>query len=108
MRTLALISALLCCMGSVCDKVSAQGTVQTARDYFNELNSANAFNHYTDEYVCFPDDNAPSFAVVSTGASIIEHMKKNGDTNGVKAVLKTKDYLFVKKYYKGVGGDQEV
>jgi hypothetical protein len=108
MRTLAFISALLCLMGSVCEKARAQETAHTARDYFNELNSANAFNRYADEYVCFSDDSTPSFAVVSTGASIIERMKKNGDTNGPKALLKTKDYLFVKKYYKGVAGEQEI
>ena len=29
----------------------------TGREYFNELKTSNAFNHFSDEYVCFHDDN---------------------------------------------------
>lgn len=38
---------------------------QTARDYFNELKAANNFNHFSDTFVCFRDDDRPSFVVIS-------------------------------------------
>jgi len=62
---------------------------QTAREYFNELKNADAFNRYSDKYVCFADSDAPSFAVMSTTDSILktdetqrrEHLKSNGTRN---------------------------
>jgi hypothetical protein len=73
----------------------------TARDYFNELKAANNFNHYSDTWVCFHDDDVPSFAVISRGGDIIDEMKKAGHTPE-KAVLLAKNELFVQTYFKGV------
>jgi hypothetical protein len=67
MRPIILLSFL--CLANVAQ-------AQTAREYFNELKAANAFNRYSDEYVCFRDDDVPSFVVIARGSSIIEHMKK--------------------------------
>jgi hypothetical protein len=54
---------------------SASGSPQpTGRDYFNELRDANAFNHYGDEYVCFPDEDEGNFAIVAKSKDI-EKMK---------------------------------
>ncbi len=77
---------------------------QTAHDYFNELKAANTFNHYKDEYVCFRDDDVPTFAIIAKGSDVIDMMKKNGD-KGTKMMLPAKDSLFVKTYYKGVGSE---
>jgi hypothetical protein len=45
---------------------SASGSQRlTARHYFNELRDANAFNHYGDEYVCFPDEDRGNFTVIA-------------------------------------------
>lgn len=74
---------------------------QTARDYFNELKAANNFNHFSDTFVCFRDDDKPSFAVISRGTDIIDEMKQAGHTPE-KAVLLAKNELFVQTYYKGV------
>ena len=73
----------------------------TARDYFTELKAANNFNHYSDTFVCFRDDDSPSFAVVARGSDIIDEMKQAGHTPE-KAVLSAKNELFVQTYYKGV------
>lgn len=73
----------------------------TARDYFNELKAANQFNHYSDTFVCFRDDDSPSFAVISRGSDIIDEMKQAGHTPE-KAVLTAKNELFVQTYFKGV------
>jgi hypothetical protein len=81
--------------------VASSTSAQTARDYFNELKVANEFNRYKDEYVCFRDDDVPSFDVVARGSTIIEHMKKAGQTPG-KETLAFKDGLFVQTYTKGV------
>lgn len=50
----------------------------TARDYFNELKAANNFNHYKDTYVCFADDDAPSFAVIAAEQSQIKSWESIG------------------------------
>lgn len=73
----------------------------TARDYFNELKAANNFNRYSDTFVCFRDDDSPSFAVIARGSDIIDEMKQAGHTPE-KAVLSAKNELFVQTYYKGV------
>jgi len=83
--------------------ISVSVSAQSARDYFKELKEANTLNHYKDEYVCFRDDNIPSFAVVAKIADIIEHMRKSGDQVGVKDLAAAKDGLIVETYYKGVG-----
>lgn len=75
---------------------------QTARDYFNELKTAKALNRYADEYVCFADDNVPSFSVIARVSDVIEHMKNAGDDAGVKVMMQSKNGLFVQGYYKGV------
>jgi hypothetical protein len=88
--------------------VSAQGKEpRTARDYFNELKAANSFNHYKDIYVCFADDDAPSFAVVARGSDIIDEMKKAGAVPD-RVVLQAKRLLFLETYYKGISNKTEV
>ncbi len=73
----------------------------TGRDYFNELKTANAFNHFSDEYVCFPDDNGPGFATVAKGADMVADGMKvpAGTEKERKMFLKS---IFVRTYYKGV------
>jgi len=80
---------------------------RTAHDYFNELKAANNFNHYKDTYVCFADDDAPSFAVIARGSDIIDEMKKVGAVPD-KSVLQAKSLLFVETYYKGVSNKTQV
>jgi hypothetical protein len=85
-------------MALMCVAVSAQ-TPQTARDYFNELREANAFNHYADEYVCFPDKDTDSFAVVAKTKDIEKMMAANNKGAKPKPLG---DGLVVQPYYKGV------
>ncbi len=85
--------------------VALSTPAQTAHDYFNELKGANTFNHYKDEYVCFRDDDIPTFAVIARGSDVIDMMKKNGE-KGTKMMLPAKDSLFVQTYYKGVGSEE--
>ncbi len=87
--------------------VALSAPAQTAHDYFRELKAANTFNHYRDEYVCFRDDDVPTFAVIAKGSDVIDMMKKNGET-GIKVMLPAKDSLFVRTYYKGVGSEDYV
>lgn len=79
---------------------------QTARDYFNELRDANTFNRYADKYVCFRDDNVPSFAVVSTVRDVLDAMTRSGNKDGAKLLVKAGDGLFVHDYYKGVANNE--
>lgn len=88
--------------------LSISVSAQTARDYFKELKAANTFNHYKDEYVCFRDDDVPSFAVVAKIADIIDHMKNSGDTAGAKDLAAAKGGLIVETYYKGVGNGTNI
>jgi hypothetical protein len=94
-----IFTALLC-LG-----LAFVAAAQTARDYFNELKAANTFNHYKDEYVCFPEGDKPSFAIIAKVSDVMEDMKKAGDAAGVKTMALAKDSLLVKTYYKGVGSD---
>lgn len=80
---------------------------RTARDYFNELKAANNFNHYKDTYVCFADDDVPSFAVIARGSDIIDEMKKVGAVPD-KSVLQATSFLFVETYYKGVSNKTQI
>jgi hypothetical protein len=73
----------------------------TARDYFKELKSANNFSHYKDIYVCFKDDDVPSFVVIARGSDVIDEMKKAGEPPD-SALSKVAKVLFVEGYYKGV------
>jgi hypothetical protein len=80
----------------------------TGREYFNELKAANAFNHFSDEYVCFHDDNGPAFATIAKGADMVAHGLKlpAGTEKERKTFLKS---IFVNTYYKGVAnGDAEM
>src|SRR5260370_2273674 len=87
--------------------VALSTPAQTARDYFKELKAANTFNHYKDEYVCFRDDDVPTFAIIAKGSDVIDTMKKNGE-KGTKMMLPVKDSLFVQTYYKGVGSEEYI
>ena len=91
-------------LASVAIGQTSETPVRTARDYFNELKAANTFNHYKDEYVCFRDDDVPTFEVIAKVSDVIDMMKKNGET-GMKMMLPAKDSLFVKTYFKGVGSE---
>jgi len=73
----------------------------TGRDYFNELKAANAFNHFSDEYVCFADDKGPGFATMAKGADMVADGMKvpAGTEKERKTFLKS---IFVRTYYKGV------
>jgi hypothetical protein len=93
---------LLCLVSAV--SVSAQ----TARDYFNELKAANTFNRYQDEFVCFRDDDVPTFVVIAKISDVIEDMKKAGNTDDIKTMLQAKDSLLVQTYYKGVASDEYI
>jgi hypothetical protein len=81
--------------------VSAQQKLLSARDYFDELKAANSFNHYSDTFVCFSDDDNPGFAVISRGTDVIDEMKRAGQTPS-KIVMQGKGMLFVQTYFKGV------
>jgi hypothetical protein len=87
---------------------------QTAHDYYNELKATNrttnALNHYMDEYVCFADDDVPSFAIIAKAADVIEEMKKGGNAAEAKKIEKSqaKDSLFVRTYYKGVASETQI
>jgi len=73
----------------------------TGREYFNELKAANVFNHFSDEYVCFHDDNGPGFATMAKGADMVADSMKvpTGTEKERKTFLKS---IFVRTYYKGV------
>jgi len=86
----------------------ASVSAQSARAYFKELKEANTFNHYKDEYVCFRDDDSPGFVVVATIGDVMEHMKKAGETAGVKDLAHAKDGLIVETYYKGVSSGTNI
>jgi hypothetical protein len=88
--------------------LSTPAQTQTGRDYFNELKAANAFNHYRDEYVCFRDDDTPTFAVIAKVGDIIKDMEKANDAASVKTMALLKNDLFVKTYYKGVGSEDYI
>jgi len=81
---------------------------QSANDYFNELKAADTFNHYKDEYVCFRDDDVPTFAIIARGSDVIANMKKAGNAAGAKELGPVKDSLFVQTYFKGVGSEEYI
>ena len=90
-----------------CIGASAQGNPQTARDYFNEPRDANAFNHYGDEYVCFPDEDKGSFAVVARTKDIEKMSAANDKKKGVKP-KSLGDALVVHPYFKGVATGPQI
>lgn len=64
----------------------------TARGYYEELKAANEFKTYADEYVCFYDDDIPSFLVAAKGEDTLLLLASNGEkvtkeTNTVKGTL---------------------
>ena len=81
----------------------------TARDYYNELNAANEFKTYSDEYVCFYEDDVPSFLVAAKGEDVLQLTESNGEKIS-KELTAVKGHLFYKTYYKGVlsGGLEEM
>ena len=95
-------SAFLFLVALMCTAVSAQ-TAQTARGYFNELRDANAFKHYGDEYVCFPDEDKGGFAIIAKTKDIEEMVAANN--KGVKP-KPLGDALVVQPYFKGVPSGQ--
>jgi hypothetical protein len=103
MRMLILLPALLITLSA--QIVCAQSPALKARDYFKELKSANNFGRYKDVYVCFRDDDVPSFVVVARGSDIVEEMKKAGEPAD-STMLKAAKFLFVETYYKGVVNDK--
>ena len=92
-------------LSSVC---AVSTSAQTARDFFNQLKAANTFNRDRDEYACFHNEDAPSFAVIARASDLIEQKKKAGDTNGIKELEQQKDSLFVQTYYLGVASQEYV
>lgn len=87
--------------------LSVSASAQTAQEYFKELKAANTFNHYSDEYVCFRDDDVPSFAVVAKVVDVIEHMKQNGE-KASENLQAARNSLIVETYYKGVSSGTKI
>ena len=87
---------------------------RTARDYFEELRAAGQFNHYTDKYVCFPQDEAttPTFRIVSANADVIEAIKNDDkpiirEKAGILRTLeKAGDVLWVQTFNRGVSNNE--
>src|SRR5260370_5272768 len=75
---------------------------QTARYYFDELKNTGAFNRYSDEYACCAHSDAPSFAVMSTTDSILQRMKRSGESISRAMAQEMKRGLSVQTYFKGV------
>src|SRR6266536_340214 len=97
-------NACLSLVTLMCLAASAQ-TVQTARGYFEELRDANAFNHYGDEYVCFPEKDKGGFVIVARTKDIDKMgAAKN---KGVKP-KSLGDALVVQPYFKGVSSGTQI
>ncbi len=95
-----LVVMLLCLI------LALSAFAQTSHDYFTELRAANAFNHYKDEYVCFRDDDVPTFMVVAKVSDVIEHLTKAGDAVAAKNMVQIKEGLFLQTYYKGISSEE--
>src|SRR5256885_11110080 len=87
----------------MCISASGAATAQTAREYFNELRDANAFTHYSDEYVCFPDDDKGGFVVIAKTKDIEKRMAANSKSGAKPKPLG--EHLVVRSYFKGVASD---
>jgi hypothetical protein len=88
----------------ICAQMPAQETqtTQTARQYFTEMRDANSFTNAADKYVCFRDDDVPSFVVVASAEDVVGRMIQFGKETAAKDVAKTtKDGLFLRTYFKG-------
>ena len=79
-----------------------QANPVTARDYYNELKAANEFKTYGDEYVCFFEDDVPSFLVAARGEDVIVLKESNGEPITKEFRAGATGHLFYKTYYKGV------
>ena len=101
MRNVCLFLIELTCLGP---SVTAQ-TAQTGRGYFDELRDANAFNHYGDEYVCFPDEDRGNFAIVAKTKDV---EKMVGANSKAGAKPRMADGLVVHTYFKGVSTGQQI
>ena len=88
----------------MCVLASGTATAQTARVYFNELRDANAFTHYGDQYVCFPDDGKGGFAVVAKTKDMEKQIAANSKI-GAKPKPLSGEFLTVQIYFKGVASD---
>jgi len=82
-------------------------TTQTARQYFNEMRDANSFTSGTDKYVCFRDDDVPSFVVVAAAEDVVAQLIQLGKETAAKDVAKmAQDGLFLRTYFKGVASGE--
>jgi hypothetical protein len=109
-NVLCLLSAASMCLAAsgAASGQSAPASLQpTGRDYFNELRDANAFNHYGDEYACFPDEDKGNFVVVAKTKDIEKMMAANSKT-GAKPKPLGGEGLSVQTYSKGVASGQEI
>ena len=92
---------LLCALLTTSVNGQTNSNPTSARDYFNELKAANEFKTYSDEYVCFYEDDIPSFLVAARGEDVVQLMELNGERHS-KELASVKGHLFYKTYYKGV------
>jgi len=112
-RTLPLVLAFVAILNPLAAP-QTQTQVRTGRDYYNELKATNAetnaLNHYGDEYVCFEDSDAPSFAVIAKASHVIDMIKQAGAKAEAKKLEQSdmKNDLFVQGYFKGVAAKQQV
>ena len=95
LRAATLLAALLAAQQPPSNPV-------TARDYYNELKAANEFKTYGDEYVCFYDDDVPSFLVAARGEDVVQLRESNGERITKDFRAAATGHLFYKTYYKGV------
>jgi hypothetical protein len=110
MRNAHVLLVALTCLASsrAATAQSASGGIQpTGRDYFNELRDANAFNHYGDEYVCFPDEDKGNFAIVAKTKDIEKMMAANSKA-GAKQKPLAGEGLAVQTYFKGVASGTQI
>lgn len=84
----------------------------TGRDYYNELRKAGEFNRFSDEWVCFSEQqDAEKFAVVSKVSSIVARMQHagGGKLDHSQEILASdlKNSLFIETYFKGVSSGSQ-
>jgi len=87
--------------------VSDVAIAQTAREYFSELRDLNHFTRYSDEYVCFHDEDKGGFAVIARTKDIETRMAAARKA-GTKIGTPLGDKLVVQKYFKGVANDPAI
>ncbi len=105
MQNAFVFVAAFMCLGAPAALVgqSGSGALQpTGHDYFNELRGANAFDHYGDEYVCFPDQDEGNFFIVARTADIEKMQAAAGGKSEAKSKWLGDDLLVEQPYYKGV------